>query len=181
MKKETWLDIVGYEGLYQISNKGRVRSIDRIVLGKNFSKRKIPGKLIALNLYSKSDQRTRVDYRVFLNKEGGQKTHFVSRLVATAFLGDKRYLQVNHIDGDPLNNKVENLEWVTQEENMKHASLNGLIPTRKIIARKGNESLIFNSLTEASNVLNIDIGSISMVLNHKRNRKSAGGYIFLPI
>ncbi len=178
MKKEIWKSIVGYDGLYEVSNIGNVRSLDRVI-GKTFFK----GRNLKLNAYQKENSK-RVDYRAFLNKNNKQKTHFVSRLVATSFIGDSRHLQVNHKDGNPLNNNVNNLEWVTPKENMKHARDTGLLNShpylcnKPIISMKNNESMEFNSLTSASKELGVDIASISMVLRGFRNRKTAGGYIF---
>jgi len=174
MNTEQWRSVIDYEGIYEVSNQGRVRSVDRIVNG-----RKIDAIYLKIDKYRRFGSK-RSDYRVFLNKNGKQSTHFVSRLVATAFIGDKRHLQVNHIDCNPLNNFVYNLEWVTPKENMQHAIKNGLVKltNKPILATRGNTKYYFSSLSEASRTLKIDIASISLVLNGLKGRKTAGGYKF---
>ena len=104
---ETWKDIAGYEGLYQVSDFGNVRSL-------NWGRRGI-----IRNLYLKKQNR---GYRhVELAKDGVRKAFTVHRLVAEAFIPNPNdYKQINHIDEDKTNNTVMNLEWCTQEQNMSH-------------------------------------------------------------
>lgn len=124
--EEEWRDIEGYENLYQISNLGRVKSLNRkskissVNRDKCFEV-KIKEKILKQEL-------TRVDaYRVSLSKNGEVKRFLVHRLVALAFIPnpDKKP-QVNHIDGNRKNNNSSNLEWVTRSENMIHAYKTGL-------------------------------------------------------
>jgi hypothetical protein len=108
VKLEEWKDIQGYEGKYQISSFGRVRNIQK----GNF-----------LN----PSPNYKGYLRVNLWKNGGYKTKVVHRLVCKAFLDNPdNKPQVNHIDGDKTNNKLQNLEWVTNDENKKHAVKLGL-------------------------------------------------------
>ena len=101
---EIWKDIEGYNGLYQVSNAGRIRSI-------HYSKSKILKQNIIRNYYY-----------VSLSKCGLAKKLRVSRLVAKAFIDNSfNKQQVNHIDGNKLNNCINNLEWCTASENLKHA------------------------------------------------------------
>lgn len=114
---EQWKDVSGYEGLYQVSSLGRVRSLDRVIID-NCCKRKLKGKLL------KSTQHNgKQPYKyVSLSKDGIIKKIFIHRLVAEAFIDNPEgKLQVNHIDGNPSNNLVNNLEWVTNAENTQHA------------------------------------------------------------
>lgn len=105
---EHWKDIAGYEGLYQVSDIGNIRSSRT-------------GKMMKLCVNSRNGY----VYCVLSNKQK-RKNCRVHRLVASAFLGVRDGLQVNHIDGDKANNKLSNLEWVTRSENMKHAFATGL-------------------------------------------------------
>ena len=106
---EIWKDIKGYEGLYQVSNKGRVKS---------FHRKKI-------KLLKRHDFRNY--YAVRLYKDGIIENFLVHRLVAEFFIPNPQNKpQVNHKDGNKLNNCVENLEWVTIQENLLHAVKIGL-------------------------------------------------------
>lgn len=121
---EIWKDVVGYEGYYEVSSYGRVRSVNRYVntgiLHNDIKLHK--GKLLKCNL-------KRTGYLcVDLSKENKVRTVSVHRLVAMAFIPkpqDKNV--VNHINLDKLDNRVGNLEWVTSKENSQHASANGVI------------------------------------------------------
>lgn len=113
--KEIWKDVVGYEEIYQVSNLGRVRSLDRHVRYKQ-SLKFVEGKMLSLWKNNKGYE------RVTLCKNG-KCTHFlVSRLVAQSYLPkiDGKY-EVNHIDYNPLNNVASNLEWCTRVENYNHS------------------------------------------------------------
>lgn len=114
---EVWKDILGYEGIYQVSNFGKVKSLKRATKNQH-GKQEIILK-----------QRTHRDgyLRVNLKKEGKMKVQTVHRLVASAFLDNENNLvAVNHIDGDKTNNKLSNLEWCSIGENTKHAYKKGL-------------------------------------------------------
>lgn len=121
MKKEIWKDIKGYEGFYQISNFGKVKSLTRLIIRKNNNDFTLKGKLL------KSANNGNYDL-VVLTKDKKRKTHTVHQLVALNFIPNpNRYKEINHIDGNKKNNFIENLEWCTHEENMKHAFANGLV------------------------------------------------------
>jgi hypothetical protein len=115
-KKEIWKDIDGYEGFYQVSNLGRVKSLERKVPLKN-------GKLRTYRERIKSQEEEKGYMRVNLYKNGKLKKFLVHRLVATAFHGpNDESMEVNHINGDTKDNRAENLEWVTTKENAHHKS-----------------------------------------------------------
>ena len=112
---EIWKDIAGYEGLYQVSNLGRVKSLSR----RDRLNRVIQEKI--LKPRSNKDGYLIVD----LYKEGKRKTYKVHRLVAQAFIPNPdNKSQVNHRDEDKTNNKVENLEWMTCKENINYGTHN---------------------------------------------------------
>lgn len=115
---EIWKDVVGYEGLYQVSNKGSVRSVDRYVPHKTFGKKFCKG--VVMNPRITQDGYLCVN----LCKENKYKTFGIQRLVAMAFLSnlDITDLQVNHKDENKKNNCVENLEWVTRKENNNYGT-----------------------------------------------------------
>ena len=121
-KEEIWKDIDGYEGIYQVSNMGQVRSCDRYVSIRNNHKRLIKGILLRQR---KNARHGYCDVKLCLNSI--YHTVMVHKLVANAFLNccDKS-LEINHIDGNKQNNAVYNLEFVTRKENIHHAIRIGL-------------------------------------------------------
>ena len=120
--KEEWRDVIGYEGYYEVSNMGRVRSRSREVVnakGKPCPPFFMEGRVLA--------QAVNQDgyLKVGLSVRGKLSTHSVHTLVAKAFLGIRpEGLQVNHKDEDRTNNCVSNLEWVTCKENCNYGSRN---------------------------------------------------------
>jgi hypothetical protein len=111
--KEEWRDVVGYEGIYQVSNTGLVKSLDRIVLYKNGISYNKKGVLL-------SERTNPKGYRgVGLYKENKVCYFDTHRLAAMCFMGvsDK---EVNHIDGNKANNNISNLEYVTSQSNQIH-------------------------------------------------------------
>lgn len=118
---EIWKDIKNYEGYYQVSNLGRIRSLDRIVGGPYNSKRKLKSKL----LFGTSNIDKYV--QVMLCKYGKPKSRLVHSLVANTFMYNPNLdLRINHKDCDKTNNIITNLEWVTQSENIIHSYANNL-------------------------------------------------------
>lgn len=120
--KEKWKEVEGYEGYYEVSTLGRVRSVDRrIVFKNNAGSRKYKGQILKQRISTSG-------YPIVnLNINKNCKTVSVHRLVATAFIEKEEGKEiVNHIDGNKRNNNVENLEWVTYSENLLHARENNL-------------------------------------------------------
>lgn len=154
---EIWKDIRDYEGYYQVSNLGRVRSLDRYVICKNGKTQFKRGMLCSI-CYNK-----RVDiYEVHLHKDSKRKCLKIHRLVAEAFIPNDDPIHkttINHIDGNRANNRVDNLEWASYSENEKHSydELNRPInipkkPKRQTIAIEKNNKLktIYESIEAAS-------------------------------
>lgn len=145
MEQVIWKDIKGYEGYYQVSSHGQVRSLDRIVMSSGFP-RKIKGQILAQTTDRKGYKHLR------LRKNGEEKSFFVHRLVAEAFVHNKRpeeYIQVNHKDEDKANNHYSNLEWCTQEYNLNYGTRNQRL-SKPVIAYNEKQTLYFNSMTEAN-------------------------------
>lgn len=116
--QETWKPVVGYEGLYEVSNLGRVKSLIRSMYDIN--RREVVNhqrvKILSPSMV-KSGR-----YTITLIKNKKAKVFYVHRLVAMAFLPNpNHYNVVNHLDSDPTNNCVNNLEWCTQKHNMEYA------------------------------------------------------------
>lgn len=115
--EEVWKDIQGYEGLYQVSNLGVVRSLD--TMGENGRKYKGVTKV--------GHDNGRGYLTVNFKVKGKQKNFYVHRLVAQQFIPNPdNKPEVNHIDGNKYNNLVDNLEWSTRLENVRHAFRTGL-------------------------------------------------------
>lgn len=112
--KEAWKDIPNYEGLYQISNLGRVRSLEKTIFSGGVARRRKERILKSTN---------RRGYRqLTLSKGGDKEQKSVHRLVAESFIPNPDCKpEVNHIDGDKANNKMNNLEWCTRRENAVHS------------------------------------------------------------
>lgn len=119
--KEVFKAIPGYEGYYEVSNLGNVRSIGRRVLWRG---QEIYRHGMALTPHSNLR-----GYRfVTLSKAKERKIAYIHRLVAETFIDNPLLKnEVNHIDGNKNNNSFENLEWVTRSENCKHACALGLM------------------------------------------------------
>ncbi len=176
--EEIWKDIDGYEGYYQVSNLGNVKSVDRYIKSPLNNQESVlrKGKQIKTNINKKNGY-----IYVCFYKENTQTSKRVHRLVAKAFLPNPDNLpQVNHIDGNKQNNNVNNLEWCSQLENIQHANKNGLINhyKRRVIQLDKDLNLIreWESITEASKELKIERANITACCNGKLKR--AGGYVW---
>lgn len=118
MQEEIWKDIAGYEGKYQVSNLGRVRSLQ---YHNTKGIRRIG--------YLKTAVDNKGYLRCALSKNNKLTTFKVHRLVASAFISNEENLpQINHKDGNKLNNHVKNLEWCNNSQNQLHAYATGLTP-----------------------------------------------------
>ena len=169
-ENEVWKDVAGYEGYYQVSNKGNVRSVERIVRGRKYGGRTLrPAHDIGGYLY------------VVLSKNGVTKNKKVHRLVAEAFIPNpNNYLEINHKDEDKTNNHVENLEWCTREHNINHGTRTEKVRQKRSKRVKGvnvetGEIITLNSTREAVNK-GYSYGSVAAACRGVYNR--GGGNLY---
>ena len=129
MSTEIWKDIKDYEGLYQVSNLGRVRSLDRDTVFKDGRTRHFYGCIRSAGYNSSTGYKS-----VTLNKNGKKHSRDVHRLVAETFIQNPNNLQcVDHINGNKTDNRAENLRWCTQRENILYSIENGTFDIEKRI------------------------------------------------
>lgn len=141
---EDWQSIKGYEGFYEVSNYGRVRSVDRTIKYSDGRELSYKGMVLKPNA---SEGRY---LGVSLYKNQKKERLYVHRLVAKAFIENSdNKPQVNHKDGNRFNNYTTNLEWVDQNENMKHAYDNGLSVNPRLPGEMNpNSKLTHNQVNE---------------------------------
>lgn len=111
---EIWMPVIGYEGLYEVSNIGRVKSLERKVETKGGALRSNKERIMKQTL-------NRYGYmRLSLMNKANKKIHYVHVIVFESFVSKRNGKQVNHMDSNKLNNNLENLELVTSRENTNH-------------------------------------------------------------
>lgn len=157
---EVWKDIKGYEGLYQVSDMGRVRSKNGVLH-------------LNTNTYGYK--------HITLSKGDVQKTVVVHRLVSDAFIDNPHNKpQINHIDGNKENNAVVNLEWVTQGENNRHAIRASLRKVKKILLvdAEGKAIREFNNRMEINEYLGRNVYQDLITRCCNGQRKTAYGYVW---
>ena len=155
---EIWKEVEGYEGLYQVSNLGRVKSKNKTLHPNT-------------NTYGYK--------HVTLSKDNVQKTVLVHRLVASAFIGNPSGKpQINHKDGNKNNNAESNLEWVTQESNNRHAIETNLRQVKKVAAvdNSGNVIKVLNNRMEVNEFLGRSVCQDLITRCCNGKRKTAYGY-----
>lgn len=165
---EIWVDIKGFEGAYQVSTFGNVKSLDRTVTNRTGVSRVLSGKLL-------KPQKCSNKY-LFVNLGLG-RSRLIHRLVAKAFLDNPYDLpQVNHINGIKSDNNITNLEWVSCSDNHKHSysNLNRKLHSKSkvVVISKSDIEHNFNGCNEAASFLGVSPGSISSAV--KNNHKCRG-------
>ena len=168
---EQWRDIPGYEGLYEASNMGQIRTnANKVTTSARFPIRHWNQRIMKQKYQKRRNGK--MDARVCLWKDGKEKTFLVSRLVALAWCdGYSEGMTVDHVDGNPENNRADNLEWVTLKENIQRSFSNGLHPQARAVTVVINGSkCTFNSMAEASKALGYNKGYLSNKLKeYKRD------------
>lgn len=181
---EVWKPVKGYEGLYEVSNHGRIRGLERIIVQKNGRTRRVEGKILTNTLSGNGY------YSVCLSKDGKSYCFGVHVLVAHAFVPgyDKDNAnEVNHKDENRLNNVPSNLEWCSRKYNLNYGSYKErmsqtLRNSNTIIKQydlQGNLIAEYPSMKEASRQTGIDVSCISNNINGKIKRGYTGGYRFV--
>lgn len=182
--EEIWKDIEDYEGLYQVSNHGRVKSLGHYTLMKNGRIRFHEGKVIEHQHY------TNGYCFVCLSKNGIHKQILLHRLVLITFNGNIQGYEVNHIDEDKDNNRLDNLEWVTHRYNCQYGTRNirakehsdfkgeknpmyGRTGDKnpksiKVYAVGRKHTFVFASIREAAQHIGISAGYMGALASHKR-------------
>lgn len=176
-RTEEWRAVAGYEGLYEVSNLGRVRSLDRYIR-HNCRPYLIKGRIL---------KNTKGEY-YYVNLHdvnGTPKKHKVHRLVANAFIPNPENLpQINHKNEDKMDNRVENLEWITAQDNCNHGTRNQRMgeslkiqPRCKKVEQLSLDNIHINtfpSIKGAARYTGIDHTSISLCC--RWITKTAGGF-----
>lgn len=176
MADEIWKPVAGFEGLYEVSNTGRVKSLKRL-----HTKERILSQWLNHRGYA----------RVTLWKENRQTKHSVHRLVADAFIPNPYGKpQVNHKDENKQNNAVENLEWCTQLENHNCGTINARISrsltnnpkkSKPVCAFDDDGNLIhtFPSIYEACRQMGVTAASITSCIKGRNRMKHCCGYVWM--
>ncbi len=192
--EEIWKPVTGFEKFYKISNKGRIKSLRRKVNTWN-GQRTLEERILAAAT-------SPLGYKRICLRDGVNKRRvFLHRLVAYEFIPNTdNKPQIDHIDGNPSNNSVENLRWVTAKENTNNpitkqrqkagakrkgipkatqAKAHQAIRKKVMMCDRKTKQIIrtFESIIQAAKTMGICATSISAVC--KKHRKTAGGYIWI--
>lgn len=179
--KEVWKPVVGYEGLYEVSNTGKVRSL----YDARWDKYRVK-ELKPLN-------NSRGYLMVFLYKDGERKMHTVHKLVMAAFVGPRpEGYDINHIDEDKTNNRVDNLEycthrennnWGTRTERVTAANTNGKL-SRPVLEFDQFADLAWAKCWPSANEAGragYNIGNVSLCCNGKRSKHHGKIFRYIPV
>jgi hypothetical protein len=180
---EDWKDIPGYEGIYEASTLGQIRTHrNKVTYTVKHGTRHWKQRIL------KPKSNGKMGYRVNLWKDGKMTEWLVARLVCMTFHGlPKEGHTVNHINGDRWDNHIENLEWLSLADNIRHGFETGLYTSQKpvkFISLNDREDMEFKSQAEAARFLNKSNQYISDRINTKKNRICADAdgkqYLILP-
>ena len=172
---EIWKDIPQYEGIYQASTFGNIRTVE--------------GKTTFTNKHGIRHWKSRVlkgrgnnkvtGKRVSLWKDGKSKDFLAARLIATTFLGEPpKNFTVNHKDGNRFNNSLDNLEWLSLEDNIRHGFETGLYPQNSVVIKTAEKVIEFRSMAQCDAFLNRARGYTSNRLKKHNTLVNLDGKVF---
>ena len=163
---ELWKDIPGYEGIYEASNHGRIRTkANKTTSNSRFRIRHWKQRILKQKYSTRSSGKK--DFRVSLWKNGKRHDYLTARLIALTWCdGFSDGMTVNHIDGNPENNNADNLEWVSLERNIRHGFDNGFFRKnmKPVTLMINGEMVSFASMSEASRALGRSHGYVSSAI-----------------
>lgn len=172
MEVEIWKDIEGYEGIYKVSNKGNVKSLERKV-------KKFDGYRTIKEKILKPEKCNNGYFRIRLNKEGKEEKYLLHRLVACAFVQNDSLFnnEINHIDENKANNCASNLEWCDRTYNINYGTRNIRVAkaqSKPVICIETGK--IYTSTNEVQRQLGFSQGHICDCCNKRYGRKTVCGY-----
>ena len=178
--EEVWKDVVGYEGYYQISNLGRVKSLQTM----KYSHKEKCAIAVMRERILKPYPNTKKYLLVDLKKDRKRNTQKVHRLVAKAFIpNENNYPQVNHKDENKQNNNVDNLEWCTNQYNSTYGTAKQRMAEKmkkKVVQVSASGEVVkrWNSIKEATKDLGVSKNRISLWALHDVKPRKHQNYIF---
>lgn len=173
---EEWRDIQGYEGLYQVSNEGRVKSLEREIMRSDGKTLPLKEKILKPNLNNSSRH-----YQVLLCENGIEKWKQVHQIVAQTFIPNPNGCDVvHHKDHNPQNNRVENLMWMSKEE---HDAIHRAEQAKTIYQYtiQGELIAVYSSAYEAARELRFSQGNITMCCQGKRKTHKGYKWSYKPL
>lgn len=156
---EEWRPVVGYEGHFEVSDLGRVRSLPRMRSGPCGRPTKVCGRILMAQTDRKGYK------RLILNKDG-KRLRLVHRLVAESFLGPGTGKDVNHKNGDPGDNRLVNIEWATRQQNILHK--------HRVLGRGRGQDNNHAKLTEAHAIEALGLANTGLTLREAAERYGVG-------